>query len=88
MSQNKELKANLTELQDAFVRMTQQNMELASDLETERHRSKELSRAREGSPDSEECVKSPEKVSENTGEIIGSEQENQLLLVCQWPSLV
>lgn len=38
MSQNKELKVHLAELQDAFVRLSQQNMELASDLETSRHR--------------------------------------------------
>ena len=38
MSQNKELKAQMVELQDAFVRLSQQNMELASDLETERLR--------------------------------------------------
>ena len=42
MSQNKELKANITELQDAFVRLSQQNMELASDLETERLRVAQL----------------------------------------------
>lgn len=36
MAQNKELKANLVELQDAFVRLSQQNMELASELETAR----------------------------------------------------
>ena len=33
---------NLTELQDAFVRLSQQNMELASDLETERLRVAQL----------------------------------------------
>ena len=38
MSQNKELKTNMAELQDAFVRLSNQNMELASELETERHR--------------------------------------------------
>ena len=42
MSQNKELKVNLTELQDAFVRLSQQNMELASDLETEKLRVAQL----------------------------------------------
>lgn len=44
VSQNKELKSNLTELQDAFVQMSQQNMELASALETERHTVGELQR--------------------------------------------
>lgn len=38
MSQNKELKNNLGELQDAFVKLTHQNMELASDLDSERRR--------------------------------------------------
>lgn len=38
MSQNKELKLNVAELQDAFVRLSQQNMELASELETESRR--------------------------------------------------
>ena len=47
MSQNKELKLNLTELQDAFVKLSQQNMDLASDLETERHRARQLQRIAE-----------------------------------------
>lgn len=38
MSQNKELKTQIVELQDAFVRMSQQNMELASELDSERLR--------------------------------------------------
>ena len=45
MSQNKELKNNMAELQDAFVRISNQNMELASDLETERHLVAQLKRA-------------------------------------------
>lgn len=44
VSQNKELKSNLTELQDAFVQMSQRNMEQASALETERHTVGELQR--------------------------------------------
>ena len=44
VSQNKELKLNLAELQDAYVRLSQQNMELASEVETERHRVGELQR--------------------------------------------
>ena len=44
MSQNKELKTNIAELQDAFVRLSQQNMELASELETERHHVGQLQR--------------------------------------------
>ena len=35
---------NLAELQDAYVRLSQQNMELASEVETERHRVGELQR--------------------------------------------
>lgn len=38
MSQNKELKHNMVELQDAFVKLSNQNMELASELDTERRR--------------------------------------------------
>ena len=44
VSQNKELKLNLAELQDAYVRLSQQNMELASEVETERHHVGELQR--------------------------------------------
>ena len=36
-AQNKQLKSHLSELQDAFIRLSHQNMELASDLETEKH---------------------------------------------------
>jgi chromosome segregation ATPase len=36
MAQNRELKSQLVELQDAFVRMSEQSMQLATDLETER----------------------------------------------------
>lgn len=36
VGQNKELKTQLVELQDAFVKMSKQNMELATELETER----------------------------------------------------
>ena len=45
MSQNKELKTNIAELEDAFVRQSNQNMELASELETERHHVAQLKRA-------------------------------------------
>jgi hypothetical protein len=38
MSQNKELKRSVAELQDAFVKLSNQNMDLASDLDTERRR--------------------------------------------------
>lgn len=38
MSQNKELKRDIAELQDAFVKLSQQNMELASELESENRR--------------------------------------------------
>ena len=44
VSQNKELKSQLGELQDAFVNLSQQNMELASDLQTARHRCGQLER--------------------------------------------
>ena len=38
MAQNKELKSNLAELEEAYVQLSQQNMELASQLDSERHR--------------------------------------------------
>lgn len=38
MSQNKGLKRNMAELQDAYVKLSHQNMELASELETEKRR--------------------------------------------------
>lgn len=42
VGQNKELKTQLVELQDAFVKMSKQNMELATELETERFRLAQL----------------------------------------------
>ncbi len=42
MSQNKELKANNVELQKAFVRLSNQNMELATELDSERRRLAQL----------------------------------------------
>ena len=42
MAQNKELKANTVELQEAFVRISNQNMELATELDTERQRLAQL----------------------------------------------
>ena len=38
MSQNKELKRNNAELQDAFVKLSHQNMDLASGMDTEKRR--------------------------------------------------
>ena len=38
MSQNKGLKVNNAELQDAYVKLSNQTMQLASDLDTERRR--------------------------------------------------
>lgn len=38
MSQNKELKRNNAELQDAFVKLSHQNMDLASEMDTEKRR--------------------------------------------------
>ncbi len=88
MSQNKELKANLLELQDAFVRLSQQNMELASALESERHRIRELSRVRES--EEKEEGGGGEELPVPAGQIApegvaaasdGSDQENRQLLV-------
>ena len=42
VAQNRELKTQLVELQDAFVRLSQQNMQLATDLETEKYYVSEL----------------------------------------------
>ncbi|CAL1537154.1 unnamed protein product [Lymnaea stagnalis] len=43
LSQNKELKAQLAELQQVFVKMSNDNMELVTRLQTEQHSSNELS---------------------------------------------
>ena len=43
-AQNKQLKSHLSELQDAFIRLSHQNMELASDLETEKHNTARMKR--------------------------------------------
>ena len=54
MSQNKELKHNMVELQDAIIKWSNQNMELASELETEKRRvtylKTQLTSARETTP--------------------------------------
>lgn len=42
VGQNRELKTQLVELQDAFVKMSKQNMELATELETERFKVTQL----------------------------------------------
>ncbi|CAI8037756.1 Golgin subfamily A member 2 [Geodia barretti] len=44
VAQNRELKTQLVELQDGFVRLSQQNMELALDVETERFHVSQLTR--------------------------------------------
>lgn len=67
VSQNKELKLNLAELQDAFVRLSQQNMELASELETERHRVGELQR----------LVKEKTSMKEEEEEEVKEEEEEE-----------
>ena len=78
VSQNKELKLNLAELQDAFVRLSQQNMELASELETERHRVGELQRLvkETSSMKEEEKEKEEEKKEKEKGEE-GEEEEKK-----------
>jgi len=80
VSQNKELKLNLAELQDAFVRLSQQNMELASELETERHRVGELQRLvketssmKEEEKEEEERVK-PTLTARDDEDRIGNEE--------------
>ena len=76
VSQNKELKLNLAELQDAFVRLSQQNMELASELETERHRVGELQRlVKETSSMKEE--EKEEKEEEEEGEEEEKKEEEE-----------
>ena len=42
IAQNQQLKSQLAELQEAFVKMSQQNMQLATELETERGRVSQL----------------------------------------------
>ncbi len=50
MSQNKELKRNMDELEEKFVKMTHQNMELASSLDTESRRAVYLREQLEATP--------------------------------------
>lgn len=47
MSQNKDLKEQLTELQEAFIKQSHQNMELATELETYHHQRLQAARAEE-----------------------------------------
>lgn len=47
MAQNKELKEQLAELQEAFIKQTHRNMELATDLESEQIRSSRLEQEKE-----------------------------------------
>ena len=54
VAQNRELKTQLVELQDGFVRLSQQNMELALDVETERFRVSQLTRQLEAASQSQE----------------------------------
>jgi hypothetical protein len=54
VAQNRELKIQLVELQDGFVRLSQQNMELALELETERFRVSQLTRQLEAASQSQE----------------------------------
>ncbi len=75
MSQNKELKANLAELQDAFVRLSQQNMQLATELESERHQVREMSRLKE-----EEEGEEGEAPQAAESEGVDSEDSQQLLV--------
>ncbi|XP_059514178.1 golgin subfamily A member 2 isoform X4 [Myotis daubentonii] len=44
LSQNRELKEQLAELQDSFVRLTNENMEITSTLQTEQYVKKELAK--------------------------------------------
>ncbi|XP_037348356.2 golgin subfamily A member 2, partial [Talpa occidentalis] len=44
VSQNRELKAQLAELQDGFIRLSNENMELTSSLQTEQHIKSELAK--------------------------------------------
>ena len=44
VGQNRTVKSQLVELQDAFVRMSEQNMQLATELETERFNVAQLQR--------------------------------------------
>ena len=54
VAQNRELKTQLVELQDGFVRLSQQNMELALDVETERFHVSQLTRQLEAASQSQE----------------------------------
>ena len=90
VAQNRDLKRQLEELQDGFVRLSQQNMELASDLETERFRVSQLeSQAGEegregegeiaGEGETTVCLEVGTQ-TEVEGQEEGEMEENQLLM--------
>ena len=88
VAQNRDLKRQLEELQDGFVRLSQQNMELASDLETERFRVSQLeSQAGEEGREGEVAGEGETRVclevgtqTEVEGQEEGEMEENQLLV--------
>ena len=67
MAQNRELKAQLVELQDAFVRMSEQSMQLATDLETERFTVTQLLAQRQATEE-EERERLTQREEEREGE--------------------
>ena len=88
VTQNREMKRQLEELQDGFVRLSQQNMELASDLETERFRVNQLeSQAGEegrgevaGEGETRVCLEVGTQTEVEGGQEEGEMEENQLLV--------
>ena len=60
MSQNKGLKENNAELQEAFVKISNKSMQLASDLDTEKRRVSKLKIAQETIPIASQAMPTPE----------------------------
>ncbi len=81
MSQNKELKSNISELEEAFVKLTHQNMELASDLSTERRRLSHLKTQITTPTSSSKSIKTtPVSSQETVGVLVDTSQETAGLL--------
>ncbi|XP_031572614.1 golgin subfamily A member 2-like [Actinia tenebrosa] len=67
LKQNKELKEKLEQIEDRFVKLTNDNMELATQIETEKHVSREL--AIKLSETAVELEETKDKLSKSDGEL-------------------
>ena len=71
VAQNRQLKTQLSELQDGFVRLSQQNMELASDLETQRFHVSQLEKMEQEREAEKEVVERGTQTSHDGGGTVG-----------------